>query len=203
MQRGKFIVLEGLDGAGTTTQTDALAQWLRERGQRVLTTREPTDGPIGRTIRATLQGRTEEGPVVEAFPWAFAADRADHLLRKVEPALAQGTWVISDRYVPSSLAYQSLTHPWEVIFGLNEHFRVPDALIYVQVDVQTCLQRMATRGSAEELYENEAKLRPIHQAYEDVMERLAGMGQPVHVVDGRPSVEQVGASLRRIIGELL
>ncbi len=119
---GRFIVLEGLDGAGTTTQAALLAEWLGARGE-VVQTREPTAGPIGRLIRSSLRAEPDS-PAETSLPWLFAADRAEHLTRVIEPALARGAWVISDRYYHSSLAYQSLVQPLERLLALNP-FRAP------------------------------------------------------------------------------
>src|SRR5258705_309057 len=99
-----FIVLEGLDGAGTTTQTERLAAALRARGQTVLATAEPTDGPVGRLLRRFLSGELEIEETAQAL--LFAADRLHHLQNQIEPTLAGGAIVISDRYYLSNLAYQ-------------------------------------------------------------------------------------------------
>ena len=114
--RGRFIVLEGLDGAGTTTQAERIARALRERGSKVVVTRQPSDGPIGTQLRHALTGRLSlpngRGPLTEdTLALLFAADRLDHLAAIVEPALARGEIVLCDRYVLSSLAYQGSALP--------------------------------------------------------------------------------------------
>src|SRR5690242_1367991 len=111
-----FIVLEGIDGSGTTTQAARLAQTLQARGARVHATREPSTGPVGRLLRQALTGTlvADERPVQLDFctlALLFAADRMDHVRREIEPALARGEVVISDRYDLSSLIYQSETSP--------------------------------------------------------------------------------------------
>ena len=143
-----FLVLEGLDGAGTTTQSERLAQALSARGEVVLT-REPTDGPVGRIIREVLRG-DQRAPTVDTLPWLFAADRADHLTRKVEPALRRGAYVVSDRYYHSSLAYQSLTLPLEDVSALNS-FRSPHITFFLDVPVDECLARIGKRGGEREI----------------------------------------------------
>jgi len=103
----RLIVLEGLDGAGTTTQARRLVEHLRRRGQRAHGTREPSDGPIGRLIREMLVGQhaVAAGAIRQStFGLLFAADRMDHLQREVEPQLAAGVTVISDRWYHLSLA---------------------------------------------------------------------------------------------------
>ena len=189
-----FVVLEGLDGAGTTTQQARLARWLEGRGVRVHVTREPSEGPVGRWIRRTLS-RDPSAPDPWTLPWMYAADRADHLAREVEPALARGELVLSDRYVHSSLAYQSLQQPLERVAALNEGFRVADLTLFVEVPVAVSMARIAARGAARELFEEEAKLVAIRDAYHAVIARLRSRGDDIVVVDGAGDVESVTTAL--------
>ena len=107
MTRGRFVVLEGGDGSGKSTQAARLAAWLRDRGLTVCETFEPGAGAIGAVIRELLLHGTEPvTPVTEAL--LMAADRAQHVATEIEPALARGDWVVCDRYVPSSLVYQGV-----------------------------------------------------------------------------------------------
>ncbi|MCO4747876.1 MAG: dTMP kinase [Proteobacteria bacterium] len=184
-----FLVLEGLDGAGTTTQTERLCAALRDRGGEVLETREPTDGPVGRIIREVLRG-DDRAPTVETLPWLFAADRADHLTRKVEPALKRGSYVVSDRYYHSSLAYQSLTLPLEQVAALNA-FRSPHLTFFVDVPVEECLRRITKRGGELEIYERKDKLERIAAAYERVLALVEQRGETVIRIDGTQSPAQV------------
>jgi len=109
--RGRLIVLEGIDGSGTTTQTERLVEHLRRRGRTAVSTREPSAGPIGRLLREVLLGHHRISRDVsldgQTMAMLFAADRFDHLQREVEPLLAAGNDVVSDRYLMSSLAYQA------------------------------------------------------------------------------------------------
>ena len=119
---------------GGTTQVRELAEWLTTRAMPVLCTREPTDGPIGRLIRRALSPSDEASVLSDAvLPYLFAADRRDHLDRRVLPALHAGTTVITDRYVPSSLAYQGLTIGVDAAFELNAAFRAPDLTVVLEV----------------------------------------------------------------------
>lgn len=195
-----FIVIEGLDGAGTTTQLTRLQASLQAAGATTLATREPTTGPIGRIIRQTLGGDSD-APLVSSLPWMFAADRSDHLERTVEPALAAGEYVISDRYVPSSLAYQSLTLPLEDVFALNARFRVPDLLLFVRVPVDVCLQRIGGRDQKREIYEQADALTKISGAYDAVLERLSQRGDPIVEVDGTQSMDAVEQAIRERVQE--
>lgn len=142
--RGAFIVLEGLDGAGTTTQATLLAARLRERGIVVELTKEPTDGEIGRIARAFTDGRVHLEP--ETVALVFAADRIEHVA-EIETLRDAGTWVVSDRYVASSLAYQtSQGLPFEWVRTLNERAAAPDVTVFVDTSVAACVERLAARG---------------------------------------------------------
>ncbi len=192
---GRFIVIEGLDGAGTTTQTARLAAHLEARGQGVTPTREPTDGPVGRLLRAVLRSDAPDLPDASTLPWLFAADRADHLARTVRPALAAGRWVVSDRYLPSSLAYQSLDVPLDLVAALNQAFPVPDLLVFVRVPSHVGLARVAARGAPADRFEEAGALSRIAAAYEAVLLRLRSEGWPIAEVDGAASVEAVTAAI--------
>jgi dTMP kinase len=145
---GRLIVFEGLDGAGSSTQLRLLASWLGQRGQVVEETREPSNGPFGAVIRQAIEGRLQLVPEVLAL--AFAGDRADHLLNRANGmalALERGSWVLCDRYVLSSLAYQSadgVDLDW--LIELNRHARAPDVTVFVDTPVEVCLQRIAARS---------------------------------------------------------
>ncbi|MBN1336975.1 MAG: dTMP kinase, partial [Deltaproteobacteria bacterium] len=156
---GRLLAVEGLDGSGGTTQVGRLAAALRDRGLDVVTTGEPSRGPVGALIREAL-GRGDEGDE-RLLPYLFAADRRDHLDREILPALARGAWVVTDRYLASSLAYQSLTVPFEHVSALNERFPVPDLTLFLALDPALCLDRVSRRGEARELFENLDHLRRI------------------------------------------
>jgi len=198
---GRFIVLEGLDGAGTTTQSARLTAWLTEREHRVVQTHEPTDGPVGRLIREALRA-TEGSVAMSTFPWMFAADRADHLTRLVEPCLEDGVWVISDRYLHSSLAYQSLTLPLDDVFDLNRTFRVPHLTVFVRVSVDVCLQRITARGGVLDIYERRDRLEAISDAYDGVLKHLIARGDPIVSVDGEAPIDEVEQAIRAALKPL-
>ena len=137
--RGRFIVIEGIDGAGTTTQARRLGERLREAGRKVHVTAEPSGGAIGALVRQVLsgrlRGRAPDGPFdAEALALLFAADRLDHARAEIEPALQAGIDVVSDRYTLSSLAYQSLTTGdarW--VDQVNARAPAPDVTILLRV----------------------------------------------------------------------
>jgi dTMP kinase len=138
-QRGRFISLEGGEGAGKSTQVKALADALRERGLAVVETREPGGSPGAEAIRELLLSGEEErwGPQAEAL--LFAAARADHVAKTIRPALDAGKWVLSDRFVDSSLAYQGGAGGLGIeqvrainAFGIGEDF--PDRTLVLVLD---------------------------------------------------------------------
>jgi dTMP kinase len=211
--RGAFIVLEGIDGSGSTTQARLLVERLIGAGMDALFTCEPSDGPIGELIRRALQRRlsTADGDPV-GLDWAtlsllFAADRADHAERTILPALKTGRNVVSDRYDLSSLAYQSATSDsapdvlsW--IRQLNSRVLRPDLTFIVDVAAETAERRRLQRGAAAELFEVPELQRKLAEIYR-MGEQLVPLDRVVHV-DGEQDVASVAAEIWaeacRIIG---
>lgn len=165
MREGLFVVLEGIDGAGTTTQVARLVASLRARGIGALGTREPSDGPIGTQIRQILTGRlVVRSPAGGAAPpgWPtlallFAADRVDHLESEIVPNLRDGVIVVSDRYDHSSVAYQGAATDDPAIVAwiraINGRARRPDLTIVLDVPADVALERRRRRAGRAELYE--------------------------------------------------
>ena len=149
-QHGTLVVLEGIDGSGTTTQRGRVAERLRARGHRVHETREPSDGPIGKLTRALLAEIPGRPRTVDAAGLAllFAADRLEHLAREIEPALARGEVVLCDRYVVSSWVYQSLDCDPAWVRTLNERARWPDLTLVFDLEPELALARVAARRAA-------------------------------------------------------
>jgi dTMP kinase len=133
MTTAKFIVFEGIDGSGKTTQVGRLARKLQESGVPIHTTFEPTNGPVGAILRQYLVQRVSFDPRV--LPYLYAADRGDHLYNDksgIERALAGGVTVICDRYILSSFAYQVPEHSFELVDYLNRSFRKPDVTFFMR-----------------------------------------------------------------------
>lgn len=200
---GRFIVLEGIDGAGTTTQTTLLAARLRKEGVSVRTTREPSDGPVGNVIRQILAGRIV-GAGQLAPGWAtmallFAADRMDHVEAEITPFLSTGGTIISDRYDASSLAYQSVSsgrggeNAVEWIRTLNANARRPDLTIVLDVPEELAATRRAGRGDAAQLYEQNELQRALCAFYKDLQRHMPR--DKVTVVSGAGTVEAVSAAV--------
>ena len=206
---GRFIVLEGLDGAGTTTQARRLAAALRAAGRAVHVTAEPSGGPAGQLTRLVLTKRLvgahgqPGGFDPAALALLFAADRLDHLSVEVLPKLAAGDDVISDRYTLSSLAYQSLTTgdlAW--VEALNARARAPDVTLFLRVSPDVALARRQADNGGGELFEVPAFQREVARAYDRCVERLKERGERVIVVDGERPVEEVTAALQAAVAAL-
>jgi len=196
-----LIVLEGIDGAGTTTQTARLGQALALRGHRVHTTREPSVGPVGRLLRAMLCG-AEPASDATTMALLFAADRADHLFREVEPALARGEIVISDRWYHSSLAYQGDGEERAWIRVLNGRARRPDLTILLEVDPEIAARRRAADRRPEELYDAiETQVR-IARGYREVVAELSATERIV-TLDGAKDLDSVAAEILGHVLEVL
>ncbi|MBM4370037.1 MAG: dTMP kinase [Deltaproteobacteria bacterium] len=170
----RFIVFEGIDGAGTTTQAARLRARLEERGERVVSTFEPSDGPVGTLVRNALRRRFvvprgDEDPVAEVDPRVvallFAADRIDHLDAVIRPALEKGFWVLSDRYVDSSLAYQSIYMDLEWVRVLNLHAPRPGRTFFLEVPPAVAIQRILAGRAAQDHFETLQRLERVHAGY--------------------------------------
>jgi len=193
---GIFVVLEGIDGAGTTTQARLLQERLAAELGRCLLTREPSDGPIGMLIRQVLRGRLGGYPGSDgdaAFDRAslallFAADRLDHLAAEIAPALAQGSPVVCDRYVLSSLAYQSLDLDPAWVAEINARARQPDLTLLLDVPPGDALARVHATRAATELFEEREILEQVTRNYQRFAEQDR---ERTTRLDGRGPVDQV------------
>lgn len=175
-ERGCFLVLEGIDGAGTTTQAELLAEKIESSGRRAHLTREPSTGPVGVFLRQALthQLKNTDGETTH-LDWAsmallFSADRLDHLEREILPALSRGEVVICDRYDLSGLIYQSETSPegqqalpW--LRELNRKALRPAVTLILNVAPEVAERRRATRAGEEELYEKSELQRRLAASY--------------------------------------
>ncbi|HET9930560.1 MAG TPA: dTMP kinase [Polyangiaceae bacterium] len=210
---GRFIVLEGVDGCGSTTQTRRLVEALRNRGHDARATCEPSDGPIGVLIRKALEKRLTDGEgAPRRFDWAtlallFAADRVDHVANGIDPALQASAVVVSDRYTLSSVVYQSVTAPegtpdavrW--ISEINRAARSPDVTIVLGVSAQVAAERRRKRGGPEELFDAMSLQERLAQAYAKA-EQLAPDQRIVHV-SGEGSAEEVTERLLEVVRAFL
>jgi len=192
---GRFIVFEGLDGAGTTTQAKLLAERLSGLGRSVYLAHQPSEGPVGLLIRQILAGRSATpqadgklGVVDErVMALLFAADRLDHLDAQIEPRLARGEDVILDRYTLSSLAYQGASVSHDFIHHANRFARKPDLTLFLYVPSAIALERVRSRGAKLERYETAHQLQLIEREYS----RLVGTLASVVSIDGTRPIADV------------
>jgi dTMP kinase len=211
-QDGVFVVFEGIDGSGTTTQADLYARHLRQKKRLVHVTREPSGGPVGSLLRLVLTRRVNvpSGSHAATMALLFAADRLDHLEAEVLPLLREGYVVVSDRYDLSSILYQAVTAGVEPspdsdvvawIRTLNRHARRPDVTVVVDVPPEVAEARRRARGGSVELFEDldvQARLARAYLKAEDVVP-----GDRVLHVDGTASVEGVHAAIASALRPLV
>jgi dTMP kinase len=200
----RLIVLEGLDGAGTTTQAKRLVDYLQARGQRAHMTREPSDGPVGRLIREMLTGNhaiPDQQIRQSTFGLLFAADRLDHLQREVEPQLAAGATVVSDRWYHSSLAYQGTGAERDWILSLNARARRPDLTIFLKVRPEIAAQRRVAAGRVQELFEDLRMQQDVDAGYRATITELTAAGERIEVIDGELTADQVFKTIVLLVGD--
>ena len=198
---GRFVVLEGGDGSGKSTQLRRLAAWLRDEGLDVVETFEPGATAAGAAIRELLLHRTEPlDPVAEAL--LMAADRAEHVATVIRPALERGAWVVSDRFLPSSLVYQGVVRGLgvEEVAACNRLAVgevVPDAVVLL--DVSDTVAESRRTGDADRL---EAEGGEFHARVRAAYRELATtQGWAIVAADG--PLDQVGAAVRAAVAPLL
>ncbi|MDP7652416.1 MAG: dTMP kinase [Rhodospirillales bacterium] len=205
MARGKFITLEGGEGAGKSTQARLLGRGLSEAGQPTVVTREPGGAPGAEDIRGLLVtgavGRWD--PMSEAL--LHSAARHEHVTKTIQPALDSGTWVISDRFADSTMAYQGYGHGLgrQVVEGLNEWVLgafAPDLTLILDMDVDDGLARAV--AGAEDRYERMG--RDFHQRLRDGFLEIASR-EPGRcaVIDAGAGVEEVQAAINAVVRERL
>jgi len=198
-KEGFFIVLEGLDGAGTTTQTDEISKYLEAKKIKAHITREPTDSMVGGLIRSLLKKHWQA--TSEVTQLLFAADRGIHLEKEIVPILNKGVNVITDRYYFSSIAYGSVDiedKNW--IKGINSRFRDPDLVIYVRVEASEALERIEKgRYNEMELFEKKEALSKVVVAYDELAKKL----DYFVTVDGSKSKEEVAEDIIAVLKDKL
>ncbi len=201
-----LIVLEGLDGAGTTTQCARLVAHLAAAGKRAVATREPSDGPVGKLLREFLTGRhaiAGDRIAQSTFGLLFAADRMDHLQREVEPALDIGAIVVSDRWYHSSLAYQGTGADRDWIVQLNSRARRPELTIYLEVRAEVAAARRVAAGRVEELFEDLRMQEAVAAGYRATIAELVAAGERIEIVDGEAPADQVFATVAKLVDVVL
>lgn len=208
MARGKFLSIEGGEGAGKSTQVRRLADELRARGLDVIVTREPGGSEGGEAIRDLLmQGDVKRwSSHTEAL--LFAAARADHVEKVIQPALGIGTWVISDRFIDSSRAYQGVAGGIDdaavlALHAFGSRGLLPDRTLVLEVPPEVGAERAAARdGAAADRFA--ARERAFHDDVAAAFRRFAA-AEPdrVRLIDAGGDVETVATSVIEAVADLL
>ncbi|MDG6774625.1 dTMP kinase [Thiomicrorhabdus sp. ZW0627] len=204
---GKFITLEGTEGAGKSTNLAFMADWLKQQGIDVITTREPGGTEIGEAVRGILlnQAYTEMHADTELL-LMFAA-RAQHIREKIIPALEKGTWVISDRFTDASYAYQGAARgiPFERIAEIEtwvQQGMYPDMTFVFDLPIEVGMARVASRGGQTDRFEQEQ-----HDFFEKVrgayLTRAGQAKERYTVLDASQSLEQVQAEIETCLKTLM
>ncbi len=193
MTQGLFIVFEGIDGTGKSTQARRLGEWFASRGREVLLSYEPTNGPWGTKLReSAATGRLSPEDELRYF----LNDRRQHVEEKIKPALAAGKVVILDRYYFSTMAYQGARgfDPAE-IRRMNEEFApIPDLLLILDLDVDTAHDRIGHRGDSTNEFEKHESLVRCREIF------LSLKDEPfVRVIDSSGGLDEVSARIRQAV----
>lgn len=193
MNHGLFIVIEGIDGTGKSTQASSLGEWFRAQGREVVVSREPTAGPWGKKVReSAASGRLSPEEELEYF----LNDRRQHVEELIAPSLAAGKVVILDRYYFSTMAYQGARgfDPSE-IRRQNEAFApVPDRLLILDLDVDSALERIGARGDTANEFEKRDNLERCQEIF------LSLRGEDfVRVIDSHGSLDEVAERIRAAV----
>lgn len=197
MEIPKFIIFEGVDGSGTTTQATFLAGVLRTRGFRVHQTREPSVSRIGKLVREELTD-SDDSVNHDSLALLFAADRLDHVRRVIQPALARGEIVICDRYLLSSIAYQGLNCDPEWVASINRFALWPDLQIFLDVDADCATERVRRRlnveGGKRERFEHYELQKQLVESYRELAENYPEVVQ----IDGGDTMGKVNEKVLEI-----
>jgi dTMP kinase len=197
---GRFISLEGIDGAGKSAQIGRLADWLRSTGRAVTTCRDPGSTPAGDAVRAILLDRHDLQLAATAEMFLYMAARAQLVAEVIEPALTRGAWVVSDRYLLSNVVYQGHAGGLgpEVVRDVGRIAtagRMPDLVLLLDVDLETSARRLArpldkleNRGD-----DYRARLRAGYLA------EAASLPDRVMMIDATAGIEEVAAAIRAAV----
>lgn len=197
MNKKLFIVLEGIDGSGTSTQSELLKDYFIAQGDKAVISPEPSNGIIGNLIRQALKKRilfTEDNDLFdEQMAYLFASDRHDHLYNDTDGVFKlnkDGFHVISTRYYFSSLAYNChTTEQFEFVKRLNYKFPNPDLVIYCDLPVEVSLARIQGR-SIKEIYETKNKLTQVRENYQAIFRNYSDRLLIINATDSQDNIHQ-------------
>ncbi|MEK9593403.1 MAG: dTMP kinase [Luminiphilus sp.] len=199
---GRFITIEGGEGAGKSTAQAYLAERLAERGIAVLQTREPGGTPLAESIRQTLLSTDGEHPVEMAELLLVFAARAQHLAKVIEPALAAGQWVICDRFTDATYAYQGAARGLSAdliaqLETLVQGERRPDAVVVMDLSPEVGMTRAKQRGELDRFErEKPAFYSQVRNAY---LARAQADPDRYQVIDAEQSLESVRQALSKLV----
>lgn len=205
IKRGKFLTVEGTEGVGKTTNIAFIKSWLERNGIEYVATREPGGTPLAEEVRALLLAPRAEKVHENAELLLVFAARAQHLAQVIEPALAQGKWVLCDRFTDATYAYQGGGRQMEkstiaTLESLVQKSLRPDAVILLDIPVQLGLERARGRGELDRFEQEDiAFFERVRAAY---LER-AGANRHYRIVDASQTLEQVQAALETHLNQLL
>jgi dTMP kinase len=197
-----FVVFEGGDGSGTTTQLSMLTERLKRSKKPVFfPTFEPTNGEIGKIIRSALKKELIFKP--QTLAMLFAADRNEHLngYGGILTHTKHGELVVSDRYVLSSLVYQGIECGDELPAALNSRFGVPELTFFFDIDPKIAINRMSKRGSLE-IYEYLDFQENVRQKYISAVDNYKKSGARVEMIDSSKTITEVADQVWSIISEM-
>ena len=204
-KRGRFIVLEGIDGAGKTTQAELLEAYLKGQGRRVWRTAEPTPFPTGVALREALGGKVKKTECEMAT--MFVLDRIAHNVHPTEginAILESGQDIICDRYYYSTLAYQGHSTDYEWTKGMNLNcpdIRKPDICIYLDLTPEQSLDRISRGRESVEIYENLETLCKVRSAFMRVFDDLSESDN-IALVDAFRPADEIAADIERLVNFL-
>lgn len=203
---GRFITIEGIEGAGKTTCLETVAERVADHGIGLLQTREPGGTPLGEDLRELLLGHRHSGMSDDAELLLMFAARAEHLHSRIEPALVAGTWVLCDRFTDATYAYQGAGRgiPLERISVLEQWVqgkRRPDLTILMDLPVEVGLERAGKRSDPDRFErEDLAFFERVRQGYLDIADREPNR---VRVVDASQDLAAVQHAIRRLIEDFI
>jgi dTMP kinase len=197
----RFIVFEGIDGSGTTTQLNRLLELCDDKSIKAIGTQEPTASPIGLLIRDFLNKRQDFA--IETVVRLFATDRCQHIYGKegIVECIEKGFLVCSDRYLFSSLAYQGFGDKKDVVIKENEDFPLPAILFFLDIEPKKALERIEKRGSEKEIYENINFLTKVRDNYLEIIEfyRSHHPEMKIFILDATESEEDIAKRIEEVV----
>lgn len=201
-RKGKFIVFEGLDGSGKTTQMWLLSEYLEEKGQKCYSTHEPTDSAIGKLLRDCLTGKVDTDE--RAIAALFAADRLDHITGEngMAKKLAEGRPVLCDRYYFSSFAYNGEFVPFDWVVELNAQAREllkPDLVLFIDLPSEESMKRVSRR-TEQERYETAEKQKKIRDRFFEAFRRFPD--ENVVIIQSEENRHDTQKKIREVVDSL-